>query len=361
MEAGKILDNVDNVENAGNAENVDNVDLVTKVVGEEEGKKEEKKEEEKVVDIAKVVDGSDNEIKNVDISNNIPLPVSIYPKSGDFDTIVLSGGSIHAIIMLGALQYADDNYLLKKLHRYVGTSAGAMCGYLLAIGYTPMEIMVYLCTKQILERMKHFNVVAMMNGGGATSFVHIHEQLEKMTIEKIGKLITLGDLYNTYNKELFCVTYNLTTDKPEILSHETHPDMPCLTALRMSSNLPLIFDHFKYLGCFYIDGGVSNNFPIDIADDKGEKILGIFLHNTNRKFSQDNIDNNDSIIEYIYKLIFIPVKQQTLTNVSAVSDKCTVVQLLPDNTPFFDFRLDTHAKLEMFSNGYLQMKTYWDK
>lgn len=285
----------------------------------------------------------------------VPPPL-VVPKSGDFDTLVLSGGSVHAIIMLGALQYADDNYLLNKINRYVGTSAGAMCGYLLAIGYTPIEIMVFLCTKQMLEKMKNFNVVAMMNGSGATSFSHIHEQLEKMTIEKLGQLITLGDLYNKYNKELICVTHNITSDKLELLSHETYPDMPCLIALRMSANLPFIFDHFKYLGSFYIDGGISNNFPVDIADDKGGKVLGLVIHNTSRNFR----DDKSNMVEYMYQLMAIPIKQNVLNRISSVSDRCTIVILKPDNTPFFDFTLDTHAKLEMFSNGYIQMKEYWE-
>jgi predicted acylesterase/phospholipase RssA len=288
-------------------------------------------------------------IDNVDI----PSPI---PKSGDFDTLVLSGGSIHAIIMLGALQYSDDNHLLNKIHRYVGTSAGSMCCYLLAIGYTPTEIMVFLCTKQMLEKMKNFNVVAMMNGSGATSFSHIHEQLEKMTIEKLGQLITLGDLYNKYNKELICLTHNLTSDKLEILSHETHPEMPCLIAIRMSSNLPFIFDNFKYLGSFYIDGAISNNFPIDIADKKGEKILGMVIYNTSRNFREDK----SNIVEYMYQLMSIPIKQNVLNKISSASDKCTTVILNPDNTPFFDFSLDTHKKLEMFSDGYIQMKNYWE-
>lgn len=280
----------------------------------------------------------------------------VKPKSGDFDTLVLSGGSIHAIIMLGALGYADDNYLLKKVTKYVGTSAGAMCNYLLAIGYSPIEIMVYLCTKQMLEKMKNFNIVAMMNGSGATSFSHIHEQLEKMTIEKIGKLITLGDLYHNYGKEFYCITHNITSDKLEVLSWETYPDMPCLIALRMSANLPFIFDHFKYMGNFYIDGGISNNFPINIGDEKGCKILGLTIYNTTLNFSQ----NKDNMVEYIYQLMYIPVKQSVLNNIESVSDKCTVIPLQSDATPFFDFSLDTHAKLEMFSNGFSQMKEYWE-
>ena len=313
-------------------------------------------------------ESTQSEITNSEITNSESTQSSkstdcadpgefIKKKSGDFDTLVLSGGSIHGIIMLGALQYSDDKYLLRNVTKYVGTSVGALCAYLLAIGYTPIEIMVYICTKQILEKMKNFNIVDMVNGSGATSFSYIHEQLEKMTIEKIGQLITLGDLYHKYGKELYCVTHNLTSDKLEILSYELYADMPCLIALRMSANLPLIFDHFTYMGSYYIDGGASNNFPIDVGDKKGKKILGLVLHNMNLNFSE----NKDNMLEYIYKLMYIPVKQNVINNINSVSDKCTIITLQPDKTPFFDFSLDSHTKLEMFSNGYIQMKEYWEK
>jgi predicted acylesterase/phospholipase RssA len=279
--------------------------------------------------------------------------------SGDFDTLVLSGGSIHSIIILGALQYATDNYLLKSVNTYIGTSAGAICSYLLAIGYDPIEIMVFLCTKQILERMKQFNIVAMINGGGATSFSHLYEILEKMTIEKIGRLLTFKELYDNFGKKLICLTHNLTKNKEEILSYETYPNMPCLIALRMSSNLPLIFEKFKYLDNFYVDGVVSNNFGIDIADKNGKKILGVVLHDINKNNNFNNENNNNNIIEYIYKIISVPVIQRITNKINNCSERCKIIILKPDDTMFFNFNLDTHKKLEMFSKGYIQMKESW--
>lgn len=276
--------------------------------------------------------------------------------SGDFDTLVLSGGSIHAMIMLGSLQYAVDNNMLHKITTYVGSSAGAICCYLLAIGYTPTEIMVYLCTKQVLERMKQFNLVAMMNGGGATSFSYIHEQLERMTIEKIGRLITLKDLYDIFGKKLICTTHNITADKLEILSYETYPDMPCLIALRMSSNLPFIFEHFQYLGSYYVDGGISNNFPVDIAENHGNKILGLVIYNINSNFNK----TPSNMIEYIYKIISISINQHVTNNIEKSSDKCHIVKIKPDDTLFFNFNLDSYAKLEMFSDGYTQLQKQWE-
>ena len=302
----------------------------------------------------------DIDVKYLESTPINPIDTVIQKKpiiSGDFDTLVLSGGGIHGTTMLGALQYAEDNFLLNKINTYIGTSIGSILGYLLAIGYSPIEIIVYVCTKQLFEKLKNFNLVDMMNGGGATSFVHIHELMEKLTIEKIGRLLTLKDLYTLFNKSFICVTYNLTQNKQEILRHETHPDLPCLTALRMSSNLPLIFEKFKYTGNFYTDGGITNNFPIDIGDQIGNKVLGILLYNIDSDFNKDNTTS----VEFIYKLMFIPVMQSMLSIIEKVSNKCSIVKLNPAKTSFINFNLDTHAKLEMFSDGFTQMKEYSEK
>ena len=98
----------------------------------------------------------------------------------DYDTLVLAGGSAKSIVTLGAVQYVYDNYLYRNLKYYIGTSAGAIICYLLIIGYTPIEIMVYICTNQILEKMQHFNVFSLIKGQGACSFHIIQEELEKM-------------------------------------------------------------------------------------------------------------------------------------------------------------------------------------
>ena len=44
----------------------------------------------------------------------------------DFDTLVIAGGSSKGILTLGALQYAHDNNILKKINTFIGTSSGAI-------------------------------------------------------------------------------------------------------------------------------------------------------------------------------------------------------------------------------------------
>jgi NTE family protein len=280
------------------------------------------------------------------------LEIKDVERTYEYDTLVLSGGSTKGMLTLGALQYCYDNFLLNKIETYIGTSSGAMISFLLIIGYTPIEIMVYLCCNGLLEKMQHFNIVSMINGTGATSFINIYEQLEKITIEKIGYIPTLLDLKNKFNKTLICTTYNLTKEKTEYLSHQNNPDLPCLIALKMSSNLPLIFENYKYNNDYYIDGGISDNFAIDIGDKIGNKVLGILL-SSDHNFSSGP---DTSILEFIYKIMCVPIAQNIEYKINLCSNKCTVVKLSYDNIKFFNFNIHSKEKLDIFSLGYEQIK-----
>jgi predicted acylesterase/phospholipase RssA len=265
-----------------------------------------------------------------------------------YDTLVLSGASTKGIATLGSLQNLTDKGLLTEIDKFVGTSAGAMICYLLAIGYSPIEIVVHICTNQLLEKMQHFNLVGMMHGSGATSFNIIQEHLEKMTIAKIGYLPTMADIKNKLDKTLVIVTYNLTQNKTEYLSDETYPTLPCLSAIRMSCNLPLVFEKYKYGNDFYVDGGIADNFPIDMGDQIGKKVLGIVM--TTENGVQGHSDTN--VLELVYKLLFVPINQSVQYRIDKCSNKCSIIRLSYTKVPFFKFDLNASEKLEMFSYGY---------
>ena len=269
----------------------------------------------------------------------------------DFDTLVISGGGVKGICALGALQYAVDNFLLKNVNTFIGTSVGSIIGYLLAIGYTPVEIIVYICTHQLMEKLSHLNIVAMINGGGATSYNNINEQLEKMTVAKIGKLLTLGAIKEKFGKTLIFATHNFTTQQTEYLSAETYPDMPCLVACRMSACLPFVFEKYLYMGSRYIDGGISDNFPIDIGDRIGKKVLGILL---GTKFDTPSEPTDDTgIVHDIYRMLFIPINQAVEYKINLASDKCKIIRIdTMQVMSAFNFTMSSHSKLELFSKGY---------
>jgi predicted acylesterase/phospholipase RssA len=271
--------------------------------------------------------------------------------SDNYDTLVISGSSAKCLCVLGSLQYAFDNSYLENIKTYIGTSSGGILCYLLAIGYTPIEIIVYVCTHRFLEKMVHFNVMGMIHGIGATTFAHIQEEIEKMTISKMGYLPTMKDIHTKLNKKLILATHNLTKNITEYLSHETYPDLPCITGLRMSANLPLIFEKYTYNDSFYVDGGLSDNFPIDIAEKYGNKIFGIYVDQNDDNYDFKNID----IMEYIFFIYDVPMRQSMQYKINKASSKCKIIKILY-NLKMFDFNIDPRTKLEMFSTGYSQTK-----
>jgi predicted patatin/cPLA2 family phospholipase len=320
----------------------------------EELKEEELKEEELKEEELKEQELKEEELKEQELKeeNNKTEPIINY------DTLTLAGGSTKGLMVLGALQYAYDNFLLNDIKIYVGTSCGAMISYLLLIGYTPIEIIIYICSNRLIEKMAHFNIVAMINSQGASSFSNIHENLEKMTIEKIGFYPTLKDLKDKFNKTLICVTYNITENKTEYLSYENYPNLPCLTAIRMSSNLPLIFENYKYGNSYYVDGGISDNFAIDIGDKLGKKVLGILLESSESNF---NNEKDINILEFIYKLMFIPISQILEYKLKNVSEKCKIITLKNSKLKFFNFDINSKQKLDLFSSGYAQFKEQFEE
>lgn len=274
----------------------------------------------------------------------------------DYDTIVISGGALHGLSILGALQYIQENYYAKHVKNYYGTSVGAMICYLLAIGYTPTEIMVYICTHQIIEKMRDLNVAGVLNGAGLISYNSIQEHLERMTIEKIGKYITLGDVKRLYDINLTMTTYNVTKGCVEYLSSEKTPEIPCIVALRMTSNIPLIFEHFKYMNCYYIDGGVANNFPIDEACKHGGKILGVYL--TYNSFKIKDV-RDVGLMSYLIKMFKFILSTSTNLKIEQASHTCSLIKL-DSKGEGFNFDINSREKLDMFSVGYNTAKLYFE-
>jgi len=273
-----------------------------------------------------------------------------------YDTLVLPGGGMKGFSILGSLQCCIDNNILKDVKNFLGTSVGCIICYCLCIGYSPVEIVTYLHLNKCLEKSQHFNVVDMINSRGAVTYNHIQECLEKMTLEKIGKFITLGKLKEEFGKSLYCVTYNMSTCSTEYISPENHPDMPCLTALRMSCNLPLIFDRFKYMDSYYIDGGVSDNFPVIKAVEVGEKILALELKINEKSFKDEP---SEGILSYILKIFQIFSVNNVSTKYSNIDTKVTMVPL--GNNDFsnaFDFGINSKNRLDMFSKGYEDTKNF---
>jgi predicted acylesterase/phospholipase RssA len=282
-------------------------------------------------------------------NNNVP-----------FDTVCIAGMSSKALIALGSLQYLHDTNQLASVQSYLGTSSGTIVAFMLIIGYTPAEMLSYICVSQAFEKLSHFNLVAMMNGAGAASWSKVQEILEKMTIEKIGYLPTMKCLLTKFKKKFTVVTYNLTKSQTEYISADTHPDLPALVAIRMSANLPFVFEKYQYRGSYFIDGGVTDNFPLSKAEEMGKHVIGIQIAKRDKNKIKEKEDNkviNTSFLHYLYKIMMLPVIELGKMQISKARKNTRVVQLKADTGIFaFSFKFTNTQKMDMFSSGYQQIK-----
>lgn len=274
-----------------------------------------------------------------------------------YDTLVLSSGGISGFYLIGGLQAMIDMNLLSNVEKYIGTSVGAYVCYFLIIGYTPVEILGMINSNKWLEKLANVDILSVYDGNGALSFAPIAEFLETMTIKKIGKFLTLGKLKELYNKTLICTTYNMTTCSIEYLGPENYPDLPCLTALRMTSNIPLIFDRFQYMDNYYIDGAITQHFPILKGEEIGNKVLGL-----NLDFDEKSIKDEPEkgLINYIFKLLQIPMIENRSFILKNITDKSTIISIKTDKLigSTVNFDIEHRARMDMFFNGYTFVNDY---
>ena len=279
-----------------------------------------------------------------------------------YNTLVLSGGAVRGFALLGSLQYAMDQGALAHVTKFIGTSIGAIIAYLLCIGYSPTEIMVLMCQAQWLSKLAHIDLYNIIQGSGALSYSVLNEILEKLTVQKIGKFITLQQLKETYGKTLLCCTFNYTENKEVMLSPKTHPDLPCLTALRMSANLPLLFEPFLYDGSVYLDGGLSSNFPIHYADDTDDIVLGLSLAPTAPTETTETTDNVlPKPLELLWKTLAIPMSLLQTLRTEACRETCDIVEVVLDGYFCLQFDVSKSDKFDMFSIGYNTTKEFFER
>lgn len=277
----------------------------------------------------------------------------------NYKSLCISGGSIKGFLMLGCLQYLFEENIIKEIQNFSGTSVGSILCYLICIGYQPIEILSYITTNKVLEKLKNMDIINFINKKGLLDFNIIHEHLLQMTLNKTGKELKMSDIKNDYGKNLYITTYNITLNKEELISCDTHPDLNCLTAIRMSCNVPLLFSDFKYNEYHYIDGAYSNNFPIEVLDKKD--IIGITI-DYDIKYNFENNDNDNNIFSYISYLMLLEnyKKQKNKINNILENNPTCKIYTIKSNFPSFNFSIDSPKKLDLFSEGYKGIRNYFN-
>jgi predicted acylesterase/phospholipase RssA len=229
--------------------------------------------------------------------------------------LVISGGGPTMIKSLGACQYLEENNFWKidNIQTIHGTSAGALVGAMLCLKYDWETINSYIIDRPWNDAFP-FNIKSIMDaytnrgifGRKATEIVFKSLLLGK----DLSLDITLKEFYDYSKIELYMYSFEINNFKMESISYKSYPDLPLLTALQMTSAVPILISPVCVDGKCFIDGAVVSNYPLDFCLDVVEdttEILG-FKNDYGEKKQSNNINEDSTLLDYImtflYKLIF---------------------------------------------------------
>ena len=262
----------------------------------------------------------------------IPLPpftpepiITRYP----FKNLVFKGGGMKGAAYAGVLETLDEYNLLTQIDRVSGASAGAITATLVSFRLPLAETLALMYTldfskvPQLLSeeeiekdrsRLPQFlnkelerisgdvtSVQRLINQFGWHSSGYFYNWLKDIISQQCdgNGLATFADFHARGFRDLYIVGANVSRHSNTIFSFDTTPYVAVADAVRISMSIPLYFEaiHFdgeQYgQGDYYVDGGLLNNYPIQIFDAP--------------KFAEDNFWFRDGINwETLGCYLFIP-------------------------------------------------------
>ncbi len=208
--------------------------------------------------------------------------------------LVLSGGGAKGIAHIGIIQALEDNDI--PIDYITGTSMGAVVGGLYASGYSPKEMLELIASKgfahwstgKIDPEYTYFftshrdtpSFVTLNLGKDSTQITSV---LPISLINPIPMNYAFMEIFSPYTVQcgadfnrLFvpfrCVTSDVYTKKKVVLGRG-----PLGDAVRMSMSFPMIFEPIELNGVPMYDGGIYDNYPVDVMmeDFAPDAVIGV--------------------------------------------------------------------------------------
>lgn len=212
-------------------------------------------------------------------------------KNNTYKNLALEGGGVRGIAYAGVFKVLEQKGVLHNIERIAGSSAGAIAGLMISVGYSAKDIdsiLIGLPVQQFNDgkggvigkygRVK--NKFGIYKGDKFESWL---KQLvkdktgnEELTFQQLHELHLQNNLY----KDLYCTGTNISKQQLEIFSYEHSPNMPIALAVRISGGIPFYFqpialddrlekikkgDTTSFVN-YYVDGGMLCNYPISMFD-----------------------------------------------------------------------------------------------
>ena len=270
--------------------------------------------------------------------------------------LVLPPGGQKGFLELGSLSYFEEVNFIDDVHTVIGCSVGSIIGLLLVVGYTVLEIISEAADTDLFHDISSLNLKEIRDNIGLLNNTHVRKKLEVLLRRKFGMVPTLRQLHMATGIRFCVVSFNLSRGEPAYLTAETEPDLSCVDAVMLSSNIPFLFYRLKYKGATYIDGAFGNPYPIDVYDNGENNVLGMYICSNDEHTPED-----DGNWWYLNMVVHCSMHEIRRLIIDKSSDRC---KHMPLNAPQSDFPGIVYKaadKGRMISIGYQTAKEFYSR
>ena len=256
---------------------------------------------------------------------------SIYHAGRPRVGLVLSGGGAKGIAHVGALKVIEE--LGIPIDYIGGTSMGSIVGGLYALGYTSFQLENFIKKADwdnlLADRISRRHISIYEKGERKRYWLQfpikgrkINLPLGILTGQNVSNLFT--ELASpAYNQSDFsdlaipflCVATDIETGSEVVIEHGN-----LAKAMRASMAIPSVFTPGIIDGKQLYDGGLTNNFPANLVQNKGIDIL-IGVDVTSQP-EETKLNNIYQVMEQVVFMASLPLKEanKKLCNVLIVPD-----------------------------------------
>ncbi|MFN7065633.1 MAG: patatin-like phospholipase family protein [Aquificaceae bacterium] len=232
--------------------------------------------------------------------------------------LVLSGGAVRGVAHIGVIKALEE--LGFEISAISGVSAGALVGAFYCDGYTPEEMLRIVKSRDWLKYLRptlpRLGLISLREAGRYLSGMLSVQHIEDM------------------KRKLFIAVVDIKTGKSLYFEEGS-----LITLLLGSCALPGIFEPIRYQDYLLIDGGLTNNLPVEPLLSKDGLLVGV---DVNPNVSVERIG---SIFHIILRSFLLAVR----SSVDKRKEVCHVV-IEPELYNYSPFNL-TRAD-EIYRLGY---------
>lgn len=268
-------------------------------------------------------------------------------------TLCLSGGGTKCISFISVLIYLENEnfFKIKDIKKFVGTSGGAILGFLLSLKYKLEELKEFVLKFDFTKFEPEVDCDNFLNNYGIDNGNKIISAISTFLFEKYKlKDITFLELYQLTNIELNIIVTNYTKSIAENLCFKNNPNMSVILAVRMSISIPIIFTPVLYNGNYYVDGALTSNFPLEYCLPKETFGLVIITN-------QDN--ELSGFIKYIRGISNVLMRTISLSNFNkSLLAEYKFIELSPKLDSAVDFSIKKDIIEKLLNDGTEDAKQY---